>query len=102
MRYYSDKTQKFYDTEKACVAAEAEATRKEELQKIEAERKTNERKAAAEKVDKAYKAMLSAQQAYRDELSAFCEKYGTYHLSIDDSRNIPSLFDIFNPFLFDR
>lgn len=107
MKYYSEKLNKFYDTVDACQRAEFEAKEKENLAKIENERKERElkekkdkeaaeRKAAAEKVEAARKAMVDAQIAYKKEVEAFCAKYGTYHLSLSNLDEIPHLFDVLN------
>jgi len=107
MKYYSEKLNKFYDSADACQRAEFEAKEKENLAKIENERKERElkekkdkeaaeRKAAAEKVEAARKAMVEAQGAYKKELEAFCQKYGTYHFSLNNLEDIPHLFDVLN------
>ena len=107
MKYYSEKLNKFYDTADACQRAEFEQKEKENREKIQKERELAlakeqkekalaERKAAAEKVDAARKAYSAAQKTYRDELEAFCKKYGTYHFSTTGADEVPSLFDIFN------
>jgi len=107
MKYYSEKLNKFYDSADACQRAEFEAKEKENLAKIENERKERElkekkdkeaaeRKAAAEKVEAARKAMVEAQSAYKKELEAFCQKYGTYHFSLNNLEDIPHLFDVLN------
>ena len=106
LKYYSDKTNKFYDTAEEANRAEFELKEKENLEKIKKEREAAlakekkekamaERKAAAEKVDAARKAYLEAQKAYRTELEGFCKTYGTYHYSTDNVEEIPSLFDWF-------
>jgi deoxyxylulose-5-phosphate synthase len=106
LKYYSDKTNKFYDTADEANRAEFELKEKENLEKIRKERELAlekekkekalaERKAAAEKVDAARKAYLEAQKAYRTELEAFCKQFGTYHYSVKDGEEIPSLFDVF-------
>jgi len=110
IRIYSDKTQKFYNSVEEANKAEFEAKEAENREKILAERKAAEAKAQKEKeaaerkmmaaeVDEAYKAMTAAQNAYKEKIEAFCKKYGSYHTSLT-TKDIPSLFDIFNPFLF--
>jgi len=112
IKVYSDKTQKFYNTVEEANRAEFELKEKENREKIQKEREMAlakekkekemaERKAAAEKVDVARKAMVAAQKAYKEELSAFVDKYHTYHFSTSDPNDIPTLFDIFeNVFRF--
>lgn len=112
MKYYSEKLNKFYDTADACQKAEFEAKEKENLEKIKKEREVAlakekkekeaaERKVAAEKVDAARKAVTAAREAcekaeenLRNELTEFCNKYGTYHFSSDKVEDfLPSFFD---------
>ena len=110
MKYYSEKLNKFYDTADACEKAEFEAKEKENLEKIKRERELAaakekkekelaERKALATKVDEARKNYLAAQKAYREELEGFCKKYGTYHYTVENGEEIPSLFDFFGNLL---
>jgi len=107
MKYYGEHTKQLYNTEKECMDAEFKAKEKENIEKIRKEREAAEakakkeqeaaeRKAAAEKVEAARKAMVDAQAAYKKELEAFCEKYGTYHLSLSNLDEIPHLFDVLN------
>lgn len=104
MKYYGERTNRLYNTEKECMDAEFAAKEQENLariQKEKAERELKEkkekeaalRKEAAMKVDAARKAYLEAQKAYHEELESFCKTYGTYHYSIDNADEVPSLFD---------
>lgn len=106
MKYYGERTNKLYDTEKECMDAEFKAKEQENLARIQKEKEARElkeqkekaaaeRKAAADKVAAARKAYLEAQKAYRAELEAFCKKYGTYHYTVTDADEVPSLFDVF-------
>lgn len=106
MKYYSEKLNKVFDTERECMEAEFKVKEQENIEKIKKERElalakekkekeVAERKACAEKVEAARKAYLEAQKAYRAELEAFCQKYGTYHYTVKDTDEVPSLFDIF-------
>lgn len=110
MKYYSEKLNKFYDTADACEKAEFAAKEKENLEKIKKERELAlakekkekelaERKELASKVDEARKNYLAAQKAYREELESFCKKYGTYHYTVENGEEIPSLFDFFGNLL---
>lgn len=107
MKYYGERTNKLYDTEKECMDAEFKAKEKENLEKIEKERAITaakekkekemaERKALAAEVDTARKAYVEAQKAYHDKLAAFVDKYHTYHYSTSNPDEIPTLFDLFN------
>jgi len=110
LKYYSDRTNKFYATIEEANRAEFELKEKENLEKIkkereaelakqEKEKKLAERKAAAETVETARKAYLEAQKNYRKALEDFCGKYGTYHYSTNNADEIPSLFDWFDKLL---
>ena len=106
LKYYSDRTNKFYDTPEDANRAEFELKEKENLEKIKKEREVAlakeqkekalaERKEAAAKVTEARKALIEAQKAYREELEGFCKKYGTYHYTVENANEVPSLFDMF-------
>lgn len=110
VKIYSDKTNQFYGTIEEANRAEFELKEKENLEKIEKERKEREakekkekavaeRKALAAEVDSARKAYLEAQKAYREKLEGFCSKYGTYHYTVENGEEIPSLFDFFGNLL---
>ena len=107
LKYYSDRTNKFYNTAEEANRAEFELKEKENLEKIKKERELAlakeqkekalaERKAAAEKVETARKAFNDARKAYHAELEGFCKKYGTYHYTTDGKDDVPSLFDLFD------
>lgn len=112
LKYYSDVLNKFYDTAEDCQKAEIAAKVKADKERMEKEKqlaieKANkekalaERKAKAEKVDAARKAVTAAREAYekaeenlRNELTEFCNKYGTYHFSSDKVEDfLPTFFD---------
>lgn len=78
MKYYSEVTKKVYDSTEELEAAEKTALAAKD-----------ERKAASEKVEKAQTAMKEAKKAYevatqeyQDELSKFCNKYGSYKTTL--------------------
>lgn len=107
MKFYSEKLNKVFDTAEACQRAEFEAKEKENLEKIQKEKalreakeqkekEAAERKAMADKVEAARKEMVKAQNAYKEALNAFVEKYHTYHFSSSNPADIPTLFDIFD------
>ena len=111
IKIYSDKTQKFYNSVEEANRAEFEAKEAENCEKILAERKAAEvkaqkekeaaeRKAMAAEVETARKNMVNAQKAYKEAIEAFTKKYGSYHYTSHSVDDIPTLFDILNPFLF--
>jgi len=107
MKYYSEKTQKFYDNVDDCEKAEHEALAKEAAEKAKrevalAEQKAKQEKLAAERKEKAAhidelrKNMVKAQREYSEAITDFVKTYGTYHASFTNKEPIPTLFDIFD------
>lgn len=123
IKIYSDKTQKFYDTVEDANKAEKEAIQAENRERVLRERKAAEekekkekeaaeRKALAAEIEEARKTMLkvqknckeqidAAQKDYRNKINAFVKQYGSYHWSSNSADDVPTLFDIFNPFFKD-
>ena len=107
MRYYSGVTKKIYESATELMKAEQEAEleqqKKLELEQKEKEKKEKiaaERKARAAEVEEARKEMVTAQNHYKEVLEAFVRDYKSYHYTTTDTKEIPTLFDIFNLFDF--
>lgn len=98
MKYYSEVTQETYDTAEACEKAEKGFKQLGLKEKLEKERESYERKAAAKRVEDARIAMQKAQKTYRDELKAFISKYKTYHYSSSDVEDYPATYSLFDFF----
>jgi hypothetical protein len=107
MKIMSEKTGKEYPTVELCLAAEKEFDDKVAKEKAEKEAKEKalivkketalaERKEAASKVEEKRQALITAQKAYREELSKFCDKYGAYHYSVKSGDE--SWFNLFDNF----
>ena len=79
-RYYSDITNKLYDSM---------SDLEKEEKKAKEQRKADERKARAQEVDELQKEYVKARKDYTDALKKFCKDYGTYHTSISTE----NLFD---------
>ena len=84
MKFYSEETKKFYDSEKECTEAESKYL-------IEKNTKAAARKADAEAVEQAAKDLKAAREAYNEALSNFCKKYGVYHKTFTEK-------DVVDPF----
>lgn len=106
IKVYSDRTGKFYNTVDEANRAEFELKERENLEKIQKEKALREekerkealaaeRKADAEKVEAARKVMEEANKAYKDALTEFIDKYGSYHFTTSNPDEVPSLFDVF-------
>ena len=107
MKIISEKTGLEYPNVDACIAAEKEYDDKIAKEKAEKEAQEKalivkkeaalaERKAAAGKVEEKRQALLAAQKAFKEELSAFCDKYGAYHYTVKGGDE--SWFDLFDNF----
>lgn len=93
MKYYVESLKKFFDT-----AEEADKAEKKYLAEVKAEEEkkaklADERKARADEVDAAFKAVAEAQEKARKLLNDFCKDYGAYHHSYKIGDAVPSLFD---------
>ena len=82
MKYFSEITNKTYDTVEALEKAE---------QAVKTEK--SERAEAATKVNEKLKAARTAQKEAEDAIHEFCEKYGTFKTTIKSDDYFPSLFN---------
>lgn len=107
MKFYSELTQKIYDTETECKKAEQafnfeleQKTRAEEQKRLAEKKKQEQRATDAKVVEQKREVMVRAQKEYREAIDAFVKKYGSYHFTTDSVEKIPhlfgSLFDFFN------
>lgn len=89
VKIYSDVTKKFYDDEAAALKAEQEL----EAKRTEA---AEVRKQMAQEVEEKRKALQKARKEYDEALSKFCEKYGTYHISLGKKDLDHIFWDVWN------
>ena len=89
VKFYSDITKNFYDNKETAEQAEKEL----EVKKAEA---AETRKKMAKEVEEKRKALKKAREEYYDALNKFCEKYGTYHVSVGKEDWNDLLETIFN------
>lgn len=82
MKYYSEKLNKLFETEKECV--EAESAHEKALAEAEAKKKAlaEERASRAKEVEDAYKAALEAKKLYNEKLDAFLRDYKQFHMTV--------------------
>lgn len=99
MKYYSENTRKFYDSEQECAQAEIEYNKKLAAEKAKKEELSNARKTRANEVEEAYKAILDAKKHYNELLNAFVKDYGSFHMTLKTGDDNP--FNLFESF-FDR
>ena len=95
MKFYSEKLNKVYDTEQACV--EAESAHDKAIAEAEAKKKAlvEERATRAKEVEDLYKAAVEAKKAYDEKLRAFLKDYGSFHATFKNVDPFFSLLDWF-------
>ena len=94
MKFYSEKLNTLYSTEKELLKAEKEHDEKLAKEKAEKEKKSNERAARAKEVEDAAKVVSDARKVYTEKLNAFIKDYGTYHSTIS-RKDFDDIFDDF-------
>lgn len=106
MKYYSELTQKVYNTEAECKKAEQafnfeleQKARAEEQKRLLEKQKQEQRAADAKVVEQKREAMVHAQKEYREAIDAFVKKHGSYHFTTDSVEKIPHLFGTLFDFL---
>mgnify|MGYP000154023713 CR=1 FL=1 len=87
MRYYSDVTKQIYESEKELNQAEFKAAQAKENARKTKEKESAERKKAAAEVQEAYAKARVANAHASKVLADFCDKYGSYHFSVDGSED---------------
>lgn len=100
MKFYSEKLNKLFETEKEC--AEAENAHEKALAEAEAKKKVlaEERASRAKEIDRLYEEMIKAQKAHAKAVNDFVKDYGSYHKTYRSFEDWPfdfprSLRDIF-------
>ena len=95
MKFYSEKLNKVYDTEQACV--EAESAHDKAIAEAEAKKKAlvEERATRAKEVEDLYKAAVEAKKAYDEKLRDFLKDYGSFHATFKNVDPFFSLLDWF-------
>ena len=95
MKYFSEKLNKLFDSQEACV--EAENAHEKAVAEAEAKKKAlaDERANRAKKVEELYKQAVEAKKAYDKELSAFLKDYGSFHATF---KTVDPFFGIFDWF----
>ena len=106
MKYYSELTQKVYDTERDCKKAEQafnfeleQKKKAEEERRIAEKQKQEQRASDAKVIEQKREAMIHAQKEYREAIDAFVKKHGSYHFTTDSVEKIPHLFGTLFDFL---
>ena len=96
MKYFSEKLNKVFESEKEC----EEAENKFELAKQEKEEKekrlTQERKERAHEIEEQYKKIMDDRKEYRRLVDDFIRDYGSFHCTFKSSEPVFSDMDFFD------
>ena len=96
MKYFSEKLNKVFESEKECVEAE----NKFELAKQEKEEKekrlTQERKERAHEIEAQYKKIMDDRKEYRKMVDDFIRDYGSFHCTFKSNEPVFSDMDLFD------
>ncbi len=95
MKYFSDVTNKVYETVEQLNEAENKVIAERKQKELVAKKKKEEREVRAKEVDAAIKAAVAAQKEATTKLNAFCKDYGVFHTSVE---NANALLGNVNPF----
>ena len=100
MKFYSEKTNKYYDSQDECLKAEEKYETDLAEARAKKEALASERKARASEVEAALKAVKDAEDKYFELLDAFIKDYKSYHYTTTNIGDFPfrSMFSIFKPF----
>lgn len=82
IKYYSDKLNKFFASEKECAEAEKAHEAHEEAEaRLAAEKKALSEKRAerAKEIEESYKKLMEARKEYNTLMNKFLRDYGSYH-----------------------
>ena len=90
MKYYSEMTDKVYETKEECEKAEEE---KQLALK-------NERETRSKAVVDAFKKAREAEAEAQKLLKEFVKDYGSFHISYNGKSSMPSMFDVLNDFFW--
>ena len=97
MKYYSEKLNKLFDSEKELIKEEKnkEIEKREEEHKQEVLKK--ERALKAKEVDEAIKNVKEAYNTAEELINEFVKTYGSFHTTISDTlpASVFNLFDLF-------
>ena len=95
MKYFSEKLNKVFDTEKACV--EAEMAHDKTVAEAEAKKKAlaDERANRAKAVEELYDKAVKAKQEYDKALQGFLKDYGSFHATFKTTDPFFGIFDWF-------
>ena len=98
MKYYSEMTDKVYETQEECEKAEEALVAKKQAEEEKQLALKNEREARSKEVVEAFKEAREAETKAQKLLNEFVKDYGSFHISYNGKSSMPSMFDILDNF----
>lgn len=100
MKYYSEMTDKVYETQEECEKAEEALVAKQKAEEEKQLALKNEREARSKEVVEAFKKAREAEAEAQKLLKEFVKDYGSFHISYNGKSSMPSMFDVLNDFFW--
>ena len=100
MKYYSEMTDKVYETQEECEKAEEALVAKKKAEEEKQLALKNEREARSKEVVEAFKKAREAETEAQTLLKDFVKDYGSFHISYNGKSSVPSMFDVLNDFFW--
>ena len=100
MKYYSEMTDKVYETQEECEKAEEALVAKQKAEEEKQLALKNEREARSKEVVEAFKKAREAETEAQRLLKEFVKDYGSFHMSYNGKCSVPSMLDVLNDFFW--
>lgn len=98
MKYYSEITNKVYETKEECEKAEEALIAKKKAEEERQLALKNERETRSKAVVDAFKKAREAEVEAQKLMKEFVKDYGSFHMSYNGKTTLPSMFDVLNNF----
>lgn len=100
MKYYSEMTNKVYETKEECEKAEEAIVAKKKAEEEKQLALKNERETRSKAVVDAFKKAREAEAEAQKLMKEFVKDYGSFHMSYNGKTILPSMFDILDNFFY--
>lgn len=95
MKYYSEVTKLFYQTEKEALMAEQQVRLEQEKEAAAAKARAETQAKRQQEIEEAYEKYQAAKQAYLELAKKFSEDYGMCHVKLNPGTWFTDLLDLF-------
>ena len=98
MKYYSEMTDKVYETKEECEKAEEAIVAKKKAEEEKQLTLKNEREARSKAVVEAFKKARETEMEANRLMKEFVKDYGSFHMSYNGKSSLPTLADFLDSF----